>query len=56
MRELFLTGPGPDSGSSKPFRAAWFHEPEMSGIGAAGCPAAGAATVTINVRSESKSH
>jgi hypothetical protein len=56
MRDLFRTGPAPESGSSKPFNAAWFQEPEISGIAAAGCPAAGAATVTINVRSERKAH
>jgi hypothetical protein len=53
-RDLFLTGPGPDSGSSKPFKDAWFQEPEKSGIdGAAVCPTAGVAAITLNVISKS---
>src|SRR5258708_9815639 len=68
-RDVFLTGPGPDSGSSRPFRDAWLDEPEKSGIdaplgvpvsvgvtaGAAVCPDAGVAAAVAKVTNKSKS-
>ncbi len=68
-RDLFLTGPGPDSGSSRPFRDAWLHEPEKSGIdaplgvlvsvgvtaGAAVCPNPGVAAAVAKVTNKRKS-
>jgi len=33
-RDLFVTGPGPDSGGSKPGRDSRAHEAEKSGIAA----------------------
>jgi hypothetical protein len=36
-RDLFVTGPGPDSGSSRPFRDVWFQVWEKSGTGVAVC-------------------
>src|ERR1700730_1641843 len=69
-RDLFLTGPGPDSGSSRPFRDAWLHEPEKFGVdaplgvpvsvgvtaGAAVCPNAGVAAAVANVTNKRTSH
>jgi hypothetical protein len=39
MRDLFTTGPGPDSGSSKPGMDRWAHMPEKSGMTASPCVA-----------------
>jgi hypothetical protein len=48
-RERFLKGPGPVSGNSKPFRDAWFHGPDRSGIGIFVCPIAGLAVAAVNI-------
>jgi hypothetical protein len=45
-RDLFTTGPGPDSGGSKPGRYGWPHMPEKSGMDAAVCTLAGPAAST----------
>src|SRR5215470_14153832 len=60
VRDLFSTGPGPDSGGSKPGRDRWPHMPEKSGTDAALCvplvlcAKAGVAT-TNNVANKQKS-
>jgi hypothetical protein len=43
MQNLFVTGPGPERGSSRPLREAWFHRPDKSGIEV--CAAAGGVEV-----------
>src|SRR5580704_2940792 len=69
-RDLFLRGPGPDNGSSKPFRDRWLHEPDKSGMdtglcvplspgatmGSTSCPELGVAAIAANVTSERKFH
>jgi len=37
VRDLFVTGPGPDAGGSKPGNEGWAHMPERSGIDAVPC-------------------
>ena len=59
-RDLFTTGPGPDSGGSKPGQNGWTQMPEKFGVAAAPCapsfvcPKAGVAA-TSNVASKKKS-
>jgi hypothetical protein len=68
-RDLFRTGPGPDSGGSKAFRAWLLHVPEKSGMDAAdcvpllpdpiagvtSCPAAGVIAAVANIMTKRKS-
>src|SRR5229473_4788061 len=63
---LPISGPGPDSGGSKPGRYGWPHMPEKSGMNAAVCslagsavgtpicPRAGVATAAANITKETK--
>ncbi len=66
VRTLFTTGPGPDSGGSKPGQNGWVHMPEKSGMdaalgaalragGAAACPKAGVKANAANVTDRRKS-
>src|SRR5215468_7764906 len=68
VRDLFTTGPGPDSGGSKPGRDRWPHMPEKSGMdaalgipvpagltaGAGVCPKAGVAAAATSANTEEK--
>jgi hypothetical protein len=69
LRDLFVTGPGPDRGGSKPGRNGCAHMPEKSGMvlgwplvagaaagaaGAAVCPKAGVASAAITASTHGK--
>src|ERR1051325_8558154 len=52
-RDKFLTGPAPDSGSSKPFSAGWLHDPKKSGTAggaAAACALTGVTAIVRTIR------
>src|SRR6266446_10612579 len=59
-RDLLTTGPGPDTGGSKPGKEGCDHMPEKFGIaacptaGPAFCPKAGVAAATANIISKPK--